>query len=65
MSSVTSNDGHAEVTNPTWSIHKKTAQKLGAWSQEKLADRCGFDRTYISMLERGKKSVAFESTKAS
>jgi transcriptional regulator with XRE-family HTH domain len=22
-------------------------------SQEKLAARCGFDRTYISMLERG------------
>ena len=22
-------------------------------SQEKLAERCGFDRTYISMLERG------------
>lgn len=25
-------------------------------SQEKLADRCGFDRTYISMLERGKRN---------
>lgn len=22
-------------------------------SQEKLAEQCGFDRTYISMLERG------------
>ena len=22
-------------------------------SQERLAERCGFDRTYISMLERG------------
>jgi len=22
-------------------------------SQEKLAEKCGFDRTYISMLERG------------
>ena len=27
-------------------------QALGL-SQEKLAERCGFDRTYISMLERG------------
>ena len=25
-------------------------------SQEKLAARCGFDRTYISMLERGKRN---------
>jgi len=25
-------------------------------SQEKLAERCGFDRTYISMLERGKRN---------
>lgn len=27
-------------------------ERLGL-SQEKLAGRCGFDRTYISMLERG------------
>ncbi len=25
-------------------------------SQEELAERCGFDRTYISMLERGKRN---------
>jgi transcriptional regulator with XRE-family HTH domain len=25
-------------------------------SQEQLAQRCGFDRTYISMLERGKRN---------
>jgi transcriptional regulator with XRE-family HTH domain len=30
-------------------------EKLGL-SQEKLAERCGFDRTYISMLERGKRN---------
>jgi transcriptional regulator with XRE-family HTH domain len=28
-------------------------------SQEKLAHRCGFDRTYISMLERGKRNPSF------
>lgn len=30
-------------------------EKLGL-SQEKLAERCNFDRTYISMLERGKRN---------
>lgn len=31
---------------------KKLRQDLSL-SQEQLAERCGFDRTYISMLERG------------
>jgi transcriptional regulator with XRE-family HTH domain len=45
---------------------KNTLAKLGqaikakrlrlAVSQEELAERCGFDRTYISMLERGKRN---------
>ncbi|WP_293369895.1 helix-turn-helix transcriptional regulator [Nevskia sp.] len=28
-------------------------------SQEALAGRCGFDRTYISMLERGRRNPSF------
>jgi len=28
-------------------------------SQEKLAEKCGFDRTYISMLERAKRNPSF------
>ena len=28
-------------------------------SQEKLAEKCGFDRTYISLLERGKRNISF------
>jgi len=28
-------------------------------SQEGLAFRCGFDRTYISMLERGKRNPSY------
>ena len=32
---------------------QRTLLKL---SQEQLAIRCGFDRTYISMLERGKRN---------
>ncbi len=34
---------------------KAQRSRLGL-SQEQLADRCGFDRTYISMLERGKRN---------
>ncbi|MEI8372612.1 MAG: helix-turn-helix transcriptional regulator [Planctomycetota bacterium] len=34
---------------------KSQRNRLGL-SQEKLAARCGFDRTYISMLERGKRN---------
>jgi transcriptional regulator with XRE-family HTH domain len=30
-------------------------EQLG-WSQELLAAKCGFDRTYVSMLERGKRN---------
>lgn len=32
-------------------------------SQEELALKCGFDRTYISMLERGKRSPSFLNLK--
>lgn len=28
-------------------------------SQEELASRCGFDRTYISLLERAKRNPSF------
>ncbi|MBL1256043.1 helix-turn-helix domain-containing protein [Methylocystis sp. Sn-Cys] len=37
---------------------RKRREALG-FSQEELADRCGFDRTYISMIERGKRNPAF------
>ena len=37
---------------------RRRREELGL-SQEKLADRCGFDRTYISMLERGRRNPAF------
>ncbi len=32
-------------------------------SQEKLASKCEFDRTYISMLERGKRNPSFLNLK--
>ncbi|MBT6052241.1 MAG: helix-turn-helix transcriptional regulator [Candidatus Scalindua sp.] len=28
-------------------------------SQEALANICGFDRTYISLIERGKRNISF------
>jgi len=28
-------------------------------SQEKLAEKCGFDRTYISLVERGKRNPSY------
>ncbi len=34
----------------------KTQRARLGLTQEKLAERCGFDRTYISMLERGKRN---------
>lgn len=30
-------------------------------SQEKLAELAGFDRTYISMVERGKRNIALKN----
>lgn len=40
---------------PLGSAIRTHRENLGL-SQEKLAERCGFDRTYISMLERGKRN---------
>lgn len=36
---------------------RKHRASLGL-SQEQFADRCGFDRTYISMIERGKRNIS-------
>lgn len=30
-------------------------------SQEELAQLCGFDRTYISLVERGKRNLSFSN----
>jgi transcriptional regulator with XRE-family HTH domain len=37
---------------------RKHRENLGL-SQEKLAEICDFDRTYISMIERGKRNPSF------
>jgi transcriptional regulator with XRE-family HTH domain len=40
---------------PLGTAIKEHRSALGL-TQEQLAERCGFDRTYISMLERGKRN---------
>ncbi len=37
---------------------KEKRNQLGI-SQEQLAFQCGFDRTYISLIERGKRNPSF------
>jgi len=37
---------------------KEARNKLGI-SQEELASRCDFDRTYISLVERGKRNPSY------
>ncbi|HBK07714.1 MAG TPA: XRE family transcriptional regulator [Acetobacteraceae bacterium] len=39
---------------------RKRRTALG-WSQEELAERCNFDRTYISMLERGRRNPSLRN----
>ena len=36
-------------------------RKLRGLSQEQLAYKCGFDRTYIGTIERGEKSATINS----
>ena len=39
----------------------KTQRKRLNISQEKLAQKCNFDRTYISLLERAKRNPSYLS----
>lgn len=45
---------------PLACVIKKRRVALG-FSQEKLAEQCGFDRTYISMLERGMRNPSLQN----
>ena len=45
---------------PLGRVIKQRREAL-ALSQEKLAERCGFDRTYISMLERGLRNPSLQN----
>ena len=50
-------DKNTELTKLARRI-KELRLKLGI-SQEKLAELCGFDRTYISMLERATRNPSY------
>lgn len=36
---------------------RKRRERLGV-SQEEFATKCGFDRTYISLIERGRRNIS-------
>lgn len=36
-------------------------RKRKAWSQEELAERTGFHRTYIGMIERGERNLSLKN----
>jgi transcriptional regulator with XRE-family HTH domain len=56
MSELYSNTTHMSELLRPFSLAIKTRRLELGLSQEQLAHRCGFDRTYISMLERGKRN---------
>lgn len=37
----------------------KTLREESGLTQEKFAEKCGFDRTYISLIERGKRNLSY------
>ena len=50
----------AELLNALGKKVKAKRKELGL-SQEEFAHKCGFDRTYISMIERGKRNISFSN----
>lgn len=47
-----------EALNKLGKQIKTRRENLGL-TQEKLAEKCGLDRTYISLLERGKRNPSY------
>ena len=42
-------------------VRVRHLRKKKNWSQEELADRTGFHRTYIGMVERGERNVSLKN----
>ncbi len=55
-------DKEQELLNRLAKRIRYQRNKLGI-SQEKLAEKCEFDRTYISLLERAKRNPSYLSLK--
>lgn len=49
--------GMTKVLHNLGSRVRAERESLGL-SQEEFAEKCGFDRTYISLIERGKRNIA-------
>ncbi|MEB0139409.1 MULTISPECIES: helix-turn-helix transcriptional regulator [unclassified Undibacterium] len=45
----------------TFGIRIRALRKAAGLSQETFADSCGFDRTYISGIERGKRNPSLSA----
>lgn len=39
----------------------RALRKKNNWSQEELADKTGFHRTYIGMVERGERNISLKN----
>jgi len=39
----------------------RTLRQARGWSQEKLAEVCGLDRSYISLVELGKRNLTLKT----
>jgi len=42
-------------------IKIRTLRTEAGWSQEELADKTGFHRTYIGMIERGERNLSLRN----
>jgi len=54
-------DGDLADIKARFGSHLRQLRKAKGWSQERLAEECGLDRTYIGGVERGERNVSLEN----